>query len=312
MVELLVVPDGAAQPLRAGRETALEAASTPVLDRLAAEGAVVRVITTAIGMPPGSQTGIAALLGAPQPRAVGRGWVDAAAYGLEVPAGLTPWRADVLDAGGSRATLTQTRAVCARLGAGAHAVGGHRVLMLAHDRPADQRLVGLELRVWPGGPPPVGRVPTPTTVICAAGAAAGCGRLLGAHVVVPSGATGDVDTDLRAKAAAAIAAGTGRIVVHVGGPDEAAHRRDSRAVVEALERMDAELLGPLRDAVERTGGRLAVCPDHGTDPATGEHDGAPVPAVVFGSGVGARGPRALSERAATRARLISAAELFAL
>jgi hypothetical protein len=36
-----------------------------------------------------------------------------------------------------------------------------------------------------------------------------------------------------------------------------------------------------------------VCPDHGCDPATGEHDAAPVPCVIW---------RAGSSRAAGRAR----------
>ena len=36
MVAVLVIPDGAAQPLRRGAPTALQAARTPVLDALAA------------------------------------------------------------------------------------------------------------------------------------------------------------------------------------------------------------------------------------------------------------------------------------
>ena len=51
--DVLDIPDGAAQPLRDGAPTALEAARTPVLDALAAEGAVLRVATTPDGLPPG-------------------------------------------------------------------------------------------------------------------------------------------------------------------------------------------------------------------------------------------------------------------
>jgi len=313
VVEVLVIPDGAAQRPRAGVATALEAAATPVLDGLAAEGAVVRVATTPAGLPAGSETGVATLLGAPPSRAVGRGWVDAAAYGVQVPDGLTPWRADLVYRNGRRASIRQARDVCSHLGRDAHAVAGHRLVLVAERRPADRRLLGLHVRVWPGGPAPDGAVPTATTVVCARGAAAGCGRLLGARVVVPPGATGDVDTDLHAKAtaaAASVAAGAERVVVHVGAPDEAAHRRDPGAVVAALERLDAELLAPLREVVQAAGGRLAVCPDHGTDPVTGRHDAAPVPAVVWGAGVAAQGPPMLSERAAARAALISSDALL--
>jgi 2,3-bisphosphoglycerate-independent phosphoglycerate mutase len=169
------------------------------------------------------------------------------------------------------------------------------------------------VRVWPAGAPPAGTVPAGTTIVCAPGAAAGLGRLLGAEVVVPPGATGDVDTDLSAKAAAALEAlvgGERLVVVHVGAPDEAAHRRDRDGVVGALERMDAELLAPLREAVARAGGRLAVCPDHGTDPRTGRHTAAPVPALVWGADVARRGPARLTELAAGTAPLVAPASLL--
>ena len=310
MVDVLVIPDGAAQPPRPGVPTALEAAATPVLDSLAAEGAVVRVATTPPGLPAGSETGIAALLGVAPRRAVGRGWVDAAAYGVDVPDGLTPWRADVVYRNGRRGSIRQARDVCAHLGRHARAVSGHRLVILATQRPEGRRLLGLEVRVWPGGAAPEGELPVETCVVCANGAAAGLARLLGAEVVVPAGATGDVDTDLRAKAAAALAGDAARVVVHVGATDEAAHRRDADAVVAALERLDAELLAPLREAVAAVAGRLVVCPDHGTDPATGRHDRAPVPAVLWGAGVDASGPSVVGERAVAGAPVIAAGELL--
>jgi 2,3-bisphosphoglycerate-independent phosphoglycerate mutase len=192
-------------------------------------------------------------------------------------------------------------------------VSGHRLVLVAAERPPDRRLLGLHVRVWPGGSLPDGEVPVETVVVCARGAAAGCARLLGARVVVPPGATGDVDADLCAKAQAAIAALSdrpARVVVHVGAPDEAAHRRQPEAVVEALGRLDGELLAPLRDAVAALGGRLAVCPDHGTDPVSGRHDPAPVPAVVWGDGVEREGPTELSERSARSARVIAPEELL--
>jgi 2,3-bisphosphoglycerate-independent phosphoglycerate mutase len=313
VVEVLVIPDGAAQPPRTGIPTAFEAARTPVLDALAAVGTVVRVAATPPGLPAGSETGISALLGAPPQCRVGRGWVDAAAYGVEVPYGMTPWRADLVYRSGRRASIRQARDVCVHLGRAAHAVSGHRLVLLAAEQPANRRLLGLHVRVWPGGAVPAGEVPVETVVVCARGAAAGCARLLGARVAVPPGATGDVDADLHAKAQAAVAAladGAGRVVVHVGAPDEAAHRRQPEAVIEALQRLDAELLAPLRDAVAALGGRLAVCPDHGTDPVSGRHDPAPVPAVVWGDGVERAGPTELSERSARDAPVIAPEELM--
>jgi 2,3-bisphosphoglycerate-independent phosphoglycerate mutase len=315
VVDVLVIPDGAAQPVRDGVPTALQAAWTPVLDGLAAQGTVVRVATTPAGLPPGSETGIPTLLGAPPAAPVGRGRVDAAAHELDVPDGLIAWRADLHYRNGRRASVRQARDVCAHLRGRAFSIGGHRLVLLARARPRDIRLLGLYVRVWADGPAPAGPLPRATTVVCARGAAAGCGRLLGARVVVPRGTTGDVDTDVQAKAQAAIAAvsaGAERVVVHVGAPDEAAHRREPEAVVAALERLDAELLAPLRDAVAALGGRLAVCPDHGTDPATGVHDGAPVPGVLWGAGVPACGPDRVHERAAVDAELVDPMALLAL
>jgi 2,3-bisphosphoglycerate-independent phosphoglycerate mutase len=314
VVDVLVIPDGAAQPVRSGAPTALNAAHTPTLDQLAREGTVLRVATTPAGYPAGSETGIPVLLGAAPEGPVGRGHVDAAANGIEVPHGLIPWRADALYANGRRASVRQVRDICAHMRGWAFSTGGHRLVLLAASQPEDRRMLGLRLTVWADGATLRGPLPTPTTVICARGAAAGCGELLGAEVVVPPAATGDVDTDLRAKAQAAIAAvaiGAERVVVHVGAPDEAAHRREPDSVVGALERLDADLVAPLRDVVAAHGGRLAVCPDHGTDPLTGAHTSAPVPALLWGSSVPASGPDRFDEVATAESEVAGPDALLA-
>jgi hypothetical protein len=146
-----------------------------------------------------------------------------------------------------------------------------------------------QLFVWPAGAIPPRILNARTVVIGARGAAVGIARLMGARTLVPSGATGRPGTDLPAKAAAAIDAidgGAARVVVHVGAPDEAAHERDADAKVTAIEAADALLLAPLVDALRMRcaahgagATTLQVCPDHGCDPATGLHDGAPVPCL---------------------------------
>ena len=294
MVAVLVIPDGAAQPLRPGAPTALQAARTPVLDALAATGEVARVAVTGPGVSPGSEAGVPALLGHPPARALGRGWIDAAGYGVPVPRGMVPWRADVLRDDGARASAGMARMVAAALGgAWTH---GHRALLFAPEGSAPAG--GAGVRVWPDGARLPRALDETTVVVAAPGAAAGCARLLGAALVVPPGATGDVDTDLRAKLTAAVDAivrGAERVVVHVGAPDEAAHRRDAGAKVAALEALDAALLAPLSDAVARARGTLAVCPDHGTDPLDGAHDAGAVPALRWGRGIAPAGPDRVTE-----------------
>ena len=306
MVAVLVIPDGAAQPLRRGAPTALQAARTPVLDALAATGEVARVTVTPAGVPAGSEAGVPALLGHAPARALGRGWIDAAGYGVPVPKGMVPWRADVLRDDGSRASAGMARMIATALGgAWTH---GHRLVLFAPEGSAPAG--GAGVRIWADGPRLPRTLDETTVVVAARGAAAGCARLLGATLVVPPGATGDVDTDLHAKARAAVDAierGARRVVVHVGAPDEAAHRRDAGAKVAALEALDAALLAPLSDAIAHARGTLAVCPDHGTDPLDGSHDAGAVPALRWGRGVAPAGPDRMTEAHSTGAAMRPAA-----
>jgi len=294
VVAVLVIPDGAAQPLRRGAPTALQAARTPVLDALAATGEVARVAVTPPGVPAGSEAGVPALLGHAPARALGRGWIDAAGYGVPVPKGMVPWRADVLRDDGSRASAGMARMIAAALGgAWTH---GHRLVLFAPEGSAPAG--GAGVRIWADGARLPRALDDTTVMVAARGAAAGCARLLGATLVVAPGATGDVDTDLHAKAKAAVDAierGARRVVVHVGAPDEAAHRRDAGAKVAALEALDAALLAPLSDAIAHARGTLAVCPDHGTDPLDGTHDAGAVPALRWGRGVAPAGPDRMTE-----------------
>ena len=105
---------------------------------------------------------------------------------------------------------------------------------------------------------------------------------MGARTVIPAGATGRPGSDLAAKgraALAAIAGGAERIVVHIGGADEAGHARDRAAKLAVIAQADRDVVGPLADAVRAGDGSITVGPDHGRDPATGEHVGGPVPLV---------------------------------
>lgn len=307
MVELLLILDGASEPLGAG-ETSLERARTPTLDRLASAGALRRLRTVPPGLPACSETAIPALLGWRPPDALDRGALEAAAHGLAPGPGRRAWRVDALDAGGERAAPARAARAATALGRRLprHQVRhlrGHRLLVCGPPPlPAAASAPGL--RPWPGGIVPQPLLDTATAVVAARGAAAGAARLFGARVVVPAGATGDADTDLGAKAAAAarmVAAAT-RIVVHVGGPDEAGHRRDSAAKVAVLERVDRELAAPLARLALATGGTLRVCSDHGCDPRDGSHDAAPVPCLDWHADRPDRPPprrpdRRLTERA---------------
>jgi 2,3-bisphosphoglycerate-independent phosphoglycerate mutase len=313
VVAVLVILDGASEPLGEG-PTSLEVARTPALDALAREGLLCRLRTVAPGLPAGSETAIPALLGWTPPAPVDRGALEAAAHELPVGPGERAWRVDALAADGSRADAAGAAAASGRLQAAAprHRVrqlAGHRLLLVGSaPLPAAARAPGL--RAWPEGAVPPRVLDARTVVVGARGAATGIARLMGARVVVPAGATGQPDSDLAAKARAAcaeIATGAARVVVHVGGPDEAAHAGDPAAKVATLERADRELIAPLADAVRAAGGTLRVCPDHGCDPRTGAHDDAPVPCLDWPGGATAGVRARLTERAVAALPLVALA-----
>jgi 2,3-bisphosphoglycerate-independent phosphoglycerate mutase len=313
VVAVLVILDGASEPLRGGQPTSLELAATPALDALAAAGTVAPLTTVPAGLPAGSESAIPALLGWTPPAPVDRAAIEAAAHGIALAPGERAWRVDVLEEVSERAGEQAVARAAAELRATAphHRVqhlAGHRLLLTGPppypadgDPPDAPNACRTErLHVWPEGLVPPRTLDARTLVVGARGAAIGVARLMGAETVVPAGATGQPDSDLAAKARAALHAVAGDaalVVVHVGGPDEAAHRRDRAAKVAAIERADRELLAPLAEAVARAGGTLRVCPDHGCDPRTGLHDRAPVPCLDWRPGGVPAGGDRLTERA---------------
>jgi 2,3-bisphosphoglycerate-independent phosphoglycerate mutase len=308
-VRVLVILDGAAEPIWPWPST-LEQTPMPALDALCQRGAVARVATTPPGLAPGSEVGIPTLLGAPPRGPVARGRVEAAAAGIAVPDGANAWRIDLHHPDGRRAVTAESLLVAPELVAGLphHAVThlkGHRFLAVGAAPPEIAVAAGLATDVWDDGEELAPALDERTVVIAAPGAAAGCGRLLGAHVLTPAGATGDVGSDLWAKTRTAIAAlrTAQTVVVHVGGADEAAHHRDRLGKAAMLEATDQDVIRPLARAVLDAGGVMAVTSDHATCVETGRHDAEPVPLVVAGRGVAATGAVRLHERLVARSRV---------
>jgi len=169
------------------------------------------------------------------------------------------------------------------------------------------RLPG-DLALWPWGMGdglPVGETPF-GCLIAGVDLVRGLGRALGLETPDVPGATGGPDTDLGAKARAALAAleRHAAVAVHVEAPDLAAHRRDPRAKRDLIERIDRELIAPL---AARPGRRLAVTADHGTASATGRHLDAPVPWLLAETGARPAAPGGFSERAVAAAPVLDRA-----
>ena len=129
-------------------------------------------------------------------------------------------------------------------------------------------------------------------IIAAVDLVRGVGVLAGWDRIDVAGATGYLDTDYAAKGRAAVAAldRYDIVCVHVEAPDEASHEGRADAKVTALERIDAEIVGPLRRALEARGNaRILISPDHATLLRTRAHDRAPVPWAMAGAGLEASG-----------------------
>lgn len=138
-------------------------------------------------------------------------------------------------------------------------------------------------------------------VITAVDLLRGMGRLVGFDVIDVPGATGYTDTNYAAKGRYAIEAlkTYDFVVVHVEATDEASHEGDAQEKVRALERIDADIVGPVHHFLQSVGDyRILVCPDHPTFLRTRTHSHGFVPFAMCGTGIAASSGAAFHESAA--------------
>ena len=129
-------------------------------------------------------------------------------------------------------------------------------------------------------------------IISAVDLVRGVGVLAGWNRIDVPGATGYLDTDYAAKGRFAIQALADHdiVCVHVEAPDEASHEGRGDAKVEALERIDRDIVAPVLQALERYDQwRILISPDHSTLLRTRAHDRAPVAWTMAGTGLAASG-----------------------
>lgn len=118
----------------------------------------------------------------------------------------------------------------------------------------------------------------------------GLASLAGWDRIEVAGATGYLDTDYAGKGQAALHAieNYDIVCVHIEAPDEASHEGRADAKIEALQRIDRHIVGPLWEAIRsRPDGKILVLPDHPTFCRTKKHTHGPVPLVMAGCGIDA-------------------------
>lgn len=125
-------------------------------------------------------------------------------------------------------------------------------------------------------------------VISAVDLIKGIGICAGLKCVDVEGATGNVDTNFKGKADAAInllRTDCDFVYIHVEAPDECGHRHEVENKVKAIELIDKEILGPVMQAMRDDGEDFAVllAPDHPTPLKIRTHCSDPVPFVIYRS-----------------------------
>src|SRR5208283_1468615 len=133
------------------------------------------------------------------------------------------------------------------------------------------------------------------SVISAVDLVNGVGRLAGLEVITVPGATGFLDTDYAAKGRYGLKSLEHKdfLLLHIEAPDEAGHMGRADLKVEALEKIDELILGPMLKGLAAMGEfRLLLQPDHATPCKIKTHSPDAVPFAVVSNRSIARAPRA--------------------
>ncbi|MBE6568230.1 MAG: cofactor-independent phosphoglycerate mutase [Ruminococcaceae bacterium] len=138
------------------------------------------------------------------------------------------------------------------------------------------------------------------TVISAVDLIKGIGLCAGMESVDVEGATGNVHTNYKGKADAAIDAfrrGQDLVYIHVEAPDECGHRAEIENKVLSIEKIDSLILAPVVEYLRSTGENFHVMclPDHPTPIEIRTHSMEPVPFFIYRSEAEREGVASLTE-----------------
>jgi 2,3-bisphosphoglycerate-independent phosphoglycerate mutase len=124
----------------------------------------------------------------------------------------------------------------------------------------------------------------------------GLGKMLEMEVLNIKGVTDGLDNDFagQAKGALAALAENELVVIHIEAPDEAAHAGAVDDKIEAIQRIDKEVVSRLR-SWDEDDLRTLVMPDHPTPIKSRTHSPEPVPFLLWGQGFEPNGAKRLTE-----------------
>jgi len=124
----------------------------------------------------------------------------------------------------------------------------------------------------------------------------GLARMTGMEILNILGVTDGLDNNYAAQATGALEAFKKHdlVVIHVEAPDEAAHAGSVEGKIEAIEKVDKEIVSQVRSWNKDTL-RVLLLPDHSTPISVQTHVGEPVPFMLWGQGFKANGAHRFTE-----------------
>ena len=132
----------------------------------------------------------------------------------------------------------------------------------------------------------------------------GLARMVGMEVLDIAGVTDDLGNDYAAQATGALEALKEHdlVVIHIEAPDEAAHDGSIDDKIEAIQRVDNEVVGRLC-SWQADSLRVLIMPDHPTPIEVRTHTADPVPFMLWGVGFTANGAKRFTEAEAEKTGL---------
>jgi 2,3-bisphosphoglycerate-independent phosphoglycerate mutase len=126
------------------------------------------------------------------------------------------------------------------------------------------------------------------TVISAVDLIKGIGLCAGMEVVEVEGATGNVHTNFKGKADAALEAikrGSDYVYIHMEAPDECGHRFEIENKVKSIELIDEKVVSYIKESLDKDGidYRMLILPDHPTPLKLRTHTRDSVPYIIYDS-----------------------------
>jgi len=124
----------------------------------------------------------------------------------------------------------------------------------------------------------------------------GLGRMMEMDILEIPGITDGLDNDFQGQAIGALKSLEDKdlVVIHIEAPDEAGHAGSIDDKIEAIQRIDKDVVSRLR-TFEPGNLRLLVMPDHPTPIKIKTHVAEPVPFILWGAGFAANGAKRFTE-----------------